>query len=327
MRQLSALLLMLALRVPLLASPATAYSLNVPSRQLSELVPSEGGALMRILLRDEQPGVDGVPTAKVVLRNGHSLWYVVTLRRAAVPGATLRLWVLLPPCRAEHATEYSCEGADAVLGRLPLRPGNELVLLGDGVASDELGRQVLGLIWAGELISRVGFQEPLPTNVGAALDALAWSAAAEGAEAVDPAYGALSVANTLREVEITDPLDLADAVARLGVEVGDAIDNPAVRAFLLHQGVSGEALNVASNVSGVVRTIRLGGSAGRVAADGGDRSTCAGRCGLWDGSGAGAAAHTRGGPVDQRRRSDDLCDGSRPAAGDSRLGDVPCAWW
>jgi hypothetical protein len=170
MRQLSALLLMLALLVPLLASPATAYSLNVPSRQLSELVPSEGGALMRILLRDEQPGVDGVPTAKVVLRNGHSLWYVVTYRRAAVPGATLRSWVLLPPCRAEHATEYSCEGADAVLGRLPLRPGNELVLFGDGVASDELGRQVLGLIWAGELISRVGFQEPLPTNVGAALD-------------------------------------------------------------------------------------------------------------------------------------------------------------
>jgi hypothetical protein len=72
-------------------------------------------------------------------------------------------------------------------------------------------------------------------------------------------------------------------VARLGVEVGDAIDNPAVRAFLLNQGVSGEALNVASNVSGVVRTKRLGGSAGRVAADGGDRSTCAGRCGLWDG--------------------------------------------
>jgi hypothetical protein len=59
--------------------------------------------LLTVAMRDEQLASDGSWLGSLELQNRHALWYVVRPIDAAVPGAQLPAWVLLPPCRVKGA--------------------------------------------------------------------------------------------------------------------------------------------------------------------------------------------------------------------------------
>lgn len=225
---------------------------------VEELVPDEGGHLLGVILRNEQRGVDGIPTAEVVLRNKTFLWYIVTTGKAAAGDGALKPWVLLPPCRVQHATQISCDGAEAVLGRLPLRPGTELELFVDATGSEDAGDELLGLIWAFELFWRVAFAEPLPLDIGTALESIAYSTVGNVTMLANPPLGVLfKIWDAVRQGGI-------EAIPKLVEVIGEAIDNPEVRAYLLNLGYGSDLLERASAASAAVRAVRLGVALGEL---------------------------------------------------------------